>query len=88
MSCVYSKCSKRIKKNQRDLSGTICKNYIHKCCSDLSCKELKSRNFANIGTVNHVLRKLAYLLTTLKVIIGFSWNCIECLKTNCTAMNL
>ena len=45
MSCVCGICSKRIKKNQRNLSCTICKNYIHKCCSDLSCKELKSRNF-------------------------------------------
>ena len=38
-------CSKRLKKNQRNLSCTICKKYIHKCCSDLSWKELKFKDF-------------------------------------------
>ena len=40
--CVCGVCSKQVKRNQRNLFCTVCKNYIHKCCSDLTCKEFKS----------------------------------------------
>ena len=39
MYCVCGVCSKRVKRNQRNLSCTV----IHKCCSDLTCKEFKSK---------------------------------------------
>ena len=43
MYCVCGVCSKGVKRNQRNLLCTVCKSYIHKCCSDLTCKELKSK---------------------------------------------
>ena len=43
MYCVCGVCSKWVKRNQRNLLCTVCKSYIHKCCSDLTCKEFKSK---------------------------------------------
>ena len=88
MSCVCGICSKRIKKNQRNLSCTFVKIIFISVVAICLAKNLSQEILVNIGTVNCVMMKLTYLLTTLKVIISLSWNCLECLKTNCTVMNL
>ena len=43
MYCVCGVCSKRVKRNQRNLLCTVCKSYNHKCCSDHTYKEFKSK---------------------------------------------
>ena len=42
MSC--SVCHKHVKKNHRKLCCSICKNYVHKSCSDLTAKEFRRKN--------------------------------------------
>ena len=43
MFCVCGVCCKRVKRNQRKLSCTICKKYIHKCCSDMTSNGYRSK---------------------------------------------
>ena len=44
MSCLCSVCSHLVKKNQKKLVCILCKNYVHKCCSDLTAKEFRSND--------------------------------------------
>ena len=43
MSCICAVCLKFVKKNQRNLKCTICKMYVHKCCSDATGKEFRKK---------------------------------------------
>ena len=43
MSCSCAVCLKHVKKNQRRLMCTICKKFIHKCCSNVTSKEFRKK---------------------------------------------
>ena len=43
MSCSCAVCLKHVKRNQRRLSCTICKKFVHKCCSNVTSKEFRQK---------------------------------------------
>ena len=73
MSCSdkCSVCSKRTKKNQRKLSCTNCKNYIHKSCSDLSWKDVRSKNIGKFWHCNRCTEDIGLPFNHIKEDIKF-----------------
>ena len=73
MSCSdkCSVCSKRTKKNQKKLSCTNCKNYIHKSCSDLSWKDVRSKNIGKFWHCNRCTEDIGLPFNHIKEDIKF-----------------